>query len=250
MEQKRYFIQLSYSGKNYHGWQIQPNGKTVQEELNKALGVLLQEKISATGAGRTDTGVHALFFMAHFDTSVAISDFNKFVYQLNGILPPDIAIKRIYPVNNQYHARFDAVSRTYKYFISRVKDPFRNDSHHYVFSNLDVTLMNKAVKVLFEYSNFTSFSKLHTQVKTNNCKLIQAEWEERGDEIIFTIKADRFLRNMVRSIVGTLIDVGKHKLTIEQFRNIIEKKDRCEAGFSVPAKGLYLWNIEYPFELN
>lgn len=246
MNTYRYFIQLSYFGKQYHGWQIQPNGNTVQEELNKALRILTQKDISVTGAGRTDTGVHANYFIAHFDTSIIINDSEKMVYRLNGILPSDIAVHKIFKVDNKYHARFDALSRTYKYFISKVKNPFRLDTHYLLYNKLDIELMNTAAKLLIEYNDFTSFSKLHTQTKTNNCIVLQACWEDRGDEIVFTVKADRFLRNMVRSIVGTLIEVGKYKLTIEELRQIIEKKNRCEAGVSVPAKGLYLWDIEYP----
>ncbi len=249
MSISRYFITLSYSGKNYFGWQSQPGGNTVQDELNKALSTLLKEDIIVTGAGRTDTGVHARYFVAHFDTSVKIDNKEQLLYNLNGILPVDIAVKKISEVEKEKHARFDAVSRTYKYFISKEKDPFKLNTHQFIYSKLDINKMNEASAILFNYTDFTSFSKLHTDVKTNNCKMMQAEWEETVNELVFTIKADRFLRNMVRSIVGTLIDVGFGKLTIDEFKQIIEKKDRGEAGASVPAKGLFLWDIEYGFDV-
>lgn len=249
MSEKRYFLTLSYSGKNYYGWQSQPSGNTVQDVLNKALSVILKEEIIATGAGRTDTGVHAKYFIAHFDTISLINDKKKFLYNLNGILPVDIAVYKIVEVDSDKHARFSAISRTYKYFVSKQKDPFKLHSHHFIYGKLDLDKMNKATNLLFNYKDFTSFSKLHTDVKTNICKIINAEWQEKEDELIFTITADRFLRNMVRSIVGTLIDVGFGKISVDDFKIIIEKKDRGEAGTSSPAKGLFLWDIEYPFEV-
>jgi tRNA pseudouridine38-40 synthase len=245
---QRYFIKLSYDGTNYHGWQSQDNANTVQAELEKALSAILSDKIEVTGAGRTDTGVHAREYFAHFDHSQLLekSELDNLLYRLNAILPEDISAFYIFPVKNDTHARFSAISRTYKYYITRKKNPFFNKYSWNVIGKLDVIKMNEVSKILFEYIDFTSFSKLHTDVKTNNCKIMQAEWSEENNMIIFTIKADRFLRNMVRAIVGTLIDVGKGKISTEEFRNIIESKNRSEAGYSVPAKGLFLDKIEYP----
>jgi len=243
---QRYFIQLSFCGTNYHGWQIQPNGLSVQEVLEKSMSTLVREEIQVTGAGRTDTGVHASFFVAHFDSENTSLDKPDFTYNLNGFLPKDIAIQKIWKVPAKSHARFDALSRTYRYNISTVKNPFIVEQACQYFHPLDIGKMNEAAKVLFDYTDFTSFSKLHTDNKTNNCKILLAEWKEENGHLVFTIKADRFLRNMVRAIVGTLIGVGKGKLTVDNFRAIIEKKDRCAAGTSMPAQGLFLVDIEYP----
>jgi len=245
---QRYFIKLAYDGTNYHGWQSQENANTVQSELEKALSTILSNKIEITGAGRTDTGVHAREYFAHFDLNEPFdkSGLDNLLYRLNAILSEDISIFFIFPVRNETHARFSAVSRTYKYYISRKKNPFFNKYSWNVFGELDIKKMNDASKVLFEYIDFTSFSKLHTDVKTNNCKIMQAEWNEENNMIVFTLKADRFLRNMVRAIVGTIIDVGKGKVSIDEFKNIIESKNRSEAGYSVPAKGLFLDKVEYP----
>ena len=241
----RYFIQMAYNGTNYHGWQIQPNAKTVQEELNKAIGVLSREEVNVVGAGRTDTGVHASFFIAHFELKTAINDAKKFCFKLNSFLPNDIRIDKVYLVANEMHARFSATSRTYHYYFSNKKEPFNDDFTAFIPYSLDLAKMNDAAKVLFDYTDFTSFSKLHTDVKTNNCKIMKAEWRMENGRIVFEIKADRFLRNMVRAIVGTLVKVGQGKLSIEEFRSVIEKKDRAEAGASVKAKGLFLTGIEY-----
>ncbi len=247
---QRYFIQLSYLGKNYNGWQIQSNAITVQELINKAISTILKEEINTIGAGRTDTGVHAKYFVAHFDSKKSNLHHNdKITYNLNCILPDDIAIKRIFKVNNNNHARFDAISRTYQYFISNIKDPFNKDFNYLLYAKLDVNLMNKATKILYEYEDFTSFSKLNTNTKTNNCKIFEAFWDENQEGLSFTIKANRFLRNMVRSIVGTMIEIGLHKKTLDDFRKIIEHKDRSYAGTSAPAKGLFLTGIEYPYKL-
>ncbi|MDH8702193.1 tRNA pseudouridine38-40 synthase [Dysgonomonadaceae bacterium PH5-43] len=242
---KRYFIYLAYNGKNYCGWQIQPNGITIQETLEKALSILLRTNISITGAGRTDAGVNAKSMVAHFDYSENI-DCNNITDKLNRILPKDIVIYKVLEVKPDAHARFDAISRTYNYYITSQKDPFLNELSHRVTFNLDYNLMNEACKVLFEYTDFTSFSKLHTDVKTNNCKIMKAEWKQEGNCAVFTIQADRFLRNMVRAIVGTLLEVGRGKLNIEGFRRVIESKDRCKAGTSVPGNALFLSDIEYP----
>lgn len=243
----RYFIQLRYQGTHYHGWQIQPNAITVQEVLTKAFSTILREKIEITGAGRTDTGVHASYFMAHFNSILANLDVDdQLVYKLNGILPKDIAVCKLFRVNAEAHARFDATSRTYHYFIHLQKDPFLLESSWYYPFSVDLDLMNKAATLLLNYKDFTSFSKLHTDVKTNNCAISEAFWTQDDYKLKFTITADRFLRNMVRAIVGTLMDVGKGKITIKEFTQIIENKNRSGAGLSVPAQGLFLTNITYP----
>lgn len=242
----RYFIDLSYKGTNFHGWQIQPNAITVQEILQKAISTILNKKIDVTGAGRTDTGVHAINFIAHFDSFTEIEDLKNLVFKLNSFLPQDISINRIFRVNNDVHARFTALSRTYEYRIHTKKDPFLNDFSYKLHAPFDVKLMNDAADILFDYSDFTSFSKLHSDTKTNLCKIYRAEWIKREEQTVFVINADRFLRNMVRAITGTLLDVGMKKISITDFRKIIESKDRQEAGFSVPAKGLYLVEIQYP----
>lgn len=240
----RYFINLSYDGAHYHGWQIQPNGISVQEVLNKTLSTLLRENIEVTGAGRTDAGVNASMMIAHFDTTKPVND--NLAYKMNKFLPHDIAIHDIKMVNEEAHARFSATSRTYHYYIITEKCPFEPYAYRYPLQ-LNFGLMNQAAKTLYDYTDFTSFSKLHTDVKTNNCKVTIAEWKQVSDiKWEFTITADRFLRNMVRAIVGTLIDVGRGAITIDQFKEIIEKKDRCSAGSSVPGNALFLSNITYP----
>ncbi len=245
-EMQRYFIQISYDGTAYHGWQIQPNGISIQETVEKALSVVARETVALTGAGRTDAGVHATFYIAHFDTQNQQLDNDKIIHNLNCLLPADIAIQHIFRVHPEAHARFDAVSRTYKYYIVKTKDPFLR---HYAAKEArvpNVDKMNEAASKLFNYEDFTSFSRLGTDVKTNNCKVGVAEWTDEGHRLVFTIRADRFLRNMVRAIVGTLLEVGFGKLTIEGFCKVIEAKDRCSAGASVPAKGLFLVDIGYP----
>ncbi|WP_372948223.1 tRNA pseudouridine(38-40) synthase TruA [Mariniphaga sp.] len=242
----RYFAQLSFKGTAYHGWQIQPNAISVQKVLEKAFSTILREEISVVGAGRTDTGVHASFYVLHFDVSEEIWDAQKLVFRLNSFLPPDIAVQKIWQVSKDAHARFSAISRTYHYYITTEKNPFQTETAYFYHGKLDVDKMNEAAKILFEYKDFTSFSRLHTDVKTNLCKIFHAEWEMEGEMLVFKIKADRFLRNMVRAIVGTLLEVGKAKLTLEGFRKIIEKKDRKAAGTSAPAQGLFLVDIAYP----
>jgi tRNA pseudouridine38-40 synthase len=245
---QRYFLQCSYKGTNYHGWQIQPNAISVQEVFEDALSRILREKIAVVGAGRTDTGVHASFYILHFEVENQVSEKLDIVYKLNSFLPHDIAVQKVWTVNEEAHARFSATSRTYKYYISIEKNPFGNETSYQYLKPLDIVKMNAAALLLFDYEDFTSFSRLHTDVKTNNCKIMQAEWKVEEKQIVFTIKADRFLRNMVRAIVGTLLEVGKGKLTTEQFCEIIEKKDRGAAGASAPAQGLFLVDIEYPEE--
>ncbi|MFP4620549.1 MAG: tRNA pseudouridine(38-40) synthase TruA [Bacteroidales bacterium] len=250
MVAKRYFIHLAFKGTKYHGWQLQSNAPTIQETLNKALSTILQEKINLTGAGRTDTGVHASCFYAHFDLySTEISDIQNTIFRVNRFLPDDIAIYNIFPVKNNSHARYDALSRTYQYQITKIKDPFRREFAYYCFWNLDVEKMNKASKILFNYKDFTSFSKSKTQVKTNFCEIYHAEWTEEKHLLIFTVKANRFLRNMVRAIVGTMLEIGQEKIEPESLRNIVESKNRSLAGYSVPPNGLFLTDVEYPDEV-
>lgn len=242
----RYFIEFSYNGKNYFGYQIQPKDISVQEELESALSTILREKVKTTGAGRTDTGVHAKKMFAHFETEHVLDD--QFCRKLNSFLPADISIKRIFEVKEDFHARFNATYRTYEYYISLDKNPFSQDSawQHWR-KNLDINAMNEACKILFEYEDFTSFAKLHTDNKTNICQIYKAEWEQDGSELKFTISANRFLRNMVRAIVGTMVDVGSGKIKPEDVRNVIENKSRSSAGTSAPAHALYLVDVGYDF---
>ena len=240
----RYFIELSYKGTNYHGWQIQPDASSVQEEITKALATILQEKILLVGAGRTDAGVHASQMFAHVDTVKKLTD--DYVHKLNAILPNDIVIKSIKEVSDETHARFDAVSRTYEYRILIGRDPFLLDTTWQLHQkNLQIEKMNEAANLLFEYEDFESFSKVKTDVNTFNCTIMKAVWTLEDKHLIFHIKANRFLRNMVRAIVGTLLEVGLGKKTVEDFRKIIESKKRSEAGLSVPAKGLFLTEVCY-----
>ena len=240
----RYFIQLSYAGTNYSGWQVQPNGVSVQRVLNDKLSLKTGEKIEVTGAGRTDAGVHAEYFVAHFDAEKKLKD--DFVKLMNRFLPKDIVIHKIFQVNPEAHARFSAISRTYEYRILTVKNPFLYEFSHFYPQNLDIYEMNKAASLLLKADDFTSFSKLHTENKTNLCNVTEAVWEEREGLLVFTITADRFLRNMVRAIVGTLLDVGKGKIDTDGFQKIIMHKDRQKASSSANAKGLFLTKIEYP----
>lgn len=246
----RCFIRLSFDGRHYHGWQSQKNASSVQSVLEEALSLMLGNRTQLVGCGRTDTGVHARDFYAHFDCrELTAQERLNLVFHLNGYLPPDISVHSILPVKADAHARFDAVSRTYTYQIIRQKDPFLKDYAYYVFGPLDIDLMTQGAQILLDYSDFTSFSRLHTQVKTNLCRIQDACWEEKDHLLVFTIKADRFLRNMVRAIAGTLLEVGRNKITLEDLRTIIEAKDRQGAGCSVPACGLFLEKVEYPDEI-
>ncbi|QIK60077.1 tRNA pseudouridine(38-40) synthase TruA [Dysgonomonas sp. HDW5A] len=240
----RYFMYLAYNGANYCGWQIQPNGLSIQEVLEKSLATLLRVPTPIVGAGRTDAGVHARQMMAHFDADV--QDIALLTNKLNRILPNDIVIYKIVRVKEDAHARFDATSRLYRYYLTTQKDPFMYPYKYKVHGNIDVEMMNKCSQVLFEYIDFTSFSKLHTDVKTNDCKITLAQWKQEGQDYIFTIQANRFLRNMVRAIVGTLLEAGRGKLDEAGMRRIIEAKDRNVAGFSVPGNALFLEEIDYP----
>ncbi|QIK54651.1 tRNA pseudouridine(38-40) synthase TruA [Dysgonomonas sp. HDW5B] len=240
----RYFMCLAYNGANYCGWQIQPNGLSIQEVLEKSLATLLRVPTPIVGAGRTDAGVHARQMMAHFEADV--QDIVLLTNKLNRILPNDIVIYKIVRVKEDAHARFDATSRLYRYYLTTQKDPFMYPYKYKVHGNIDVEMMNKCSQVLFEYIDFTSFSKLHTDVKTNDCKITCAQWKQEGQDYIFTIQANRFLRNMVRAIVGTLLEAGRGKLDEAGMRRIIEAKDRNVAGFSVPGNALFLEEIDYP----
>ena len=241
----RYFITLSYDGTRYHGWQIQPNGNSVQQELQQALSILLRKPVEVVGAGRTDTGVHAKMMVAHFDWEEPL-DGKQLSYKLNKLLPQDIAVQEVRQVAEDMHARFSATSRTYHYYIHTRKDPFLQAYSWQIPFALDFDKMNEAAKVLLEYKDFTSFSKVNTDTKTNLCDMKEAYWEEvTAGQWRFTITANRFLRNMVRAIVGTLVEVGRGRISIEEMRQIIEAKDRCQAGESVPGKALFLVDIKY-----
>lgn len=243
----RYFIDISYDGSNYHGWQIQPNADTVQHQINLAFSTILNEEINVLGAGRTDTGVHAKKMIAHFDTNQTI-DFVKFKYRINGFLKNDISLNDIYKVKEDAHARFSAISRTYEYRVSRTKNPFSVNSY-FLLRDLDFQSMKKACKFLHGNHDYTSFAKLHSENYTNNCEVFIANWKEDENLLIFTIKANRFLRNMVRAIVGTLIEIGEGKISFSDIETILMSKDRAKAGYSVPANGLSLIDIEYPKEI-
>ena len=246
---KRYFIHLAYNGTNYCGWQVQPQSPSVQAELERCLSLKLGQEVGVTGCGRTDTGVHARNFYAHFDLETPIADCEELTFRLNAFLPADIVVYSIFEVPMELHARFSALSRTYHYYISQGKNPFHQWDAYQFTGNLDVERMQAAADTLKEYTDFTSFSKLHTQVMTNNCRIMEARWFEKDGLLVFRIQADRFLRNMVRAIVGTLLEVGRGKMSLEEFRQTIEKKDRCSAGESVPAQGLFLEAVDYDFKL-
>ena len=245
----RYFIELSYNGKNYHGWQRQPNEISVQEKIEEGLSLLLGEKTSIVGCGRTDSGVHASQFYLHFDSSIKVDEENL-KFKLNAFLPPSIAIYRIFLVDDEAHARFDALSRSYEYRICLGKNPFLIETTWLVQNkNIDIEKMNEAAKFLYKYQNFKSFSRSKTDVKTYNCTITNAVWKEEDNILTFHITANRFLRNMVRAIVGTMLNIGTNKISIDDFQRIIESKDRTKAGASAKSKGLFLTEIIYPKEL-
>ena len=247
---------MAYNGTNYHGWQCQPNAASVQETLNKAISVVLNSDINLMGAGRTDTGVHAKEMYAHFDFKAPF-DSQNLIHKLNSYLPKDIVVYDIITVDKEAHARFDATKRRYEYHINTFKDAFLQDGSWYFHQNLDLDLMNQASQLLFNHTDFQCFSKVNTDVNTFDCTIFEAYWTrvkadqregiQENEKLIFTISANRFLRNMVRAIVGTLVNVGLHKITLEDFNNIIASKNRSEAGFSVPAQGLYLTKIDYDY---
>jgi len=242
----RYFIEFSYKGTNYHGWQYQPNAASVQETLTKALSVILKNEIELVGAGRTDSGVHAKQMFAHFDYVLEI-EATFLIHKLNSFLPKDIAILNIYKVSNEAHARFDATKRTYEYHLHTQKDAFEGEDSWYYQNELNLEKMNEACKILINHTDFECFSKVNTDVKTFNCTIFEAHWKKNDHRLVFTISADRFLRNMVRAIVGTMINIGLEKVSLHDFFQIIESKDRNKAGFSAPAQGLYLMKVEYPY---
>lgn len=242
----RYFIEIAYKGTNYHGWQYQPNANSIQEEIQKTLTILFKTSVEIIGAGRTDAGVHAKQIFAHFNVKNTYNK-NEFLYKANSLLPKDIVIKNIYKVTPEAHARFNAVNRSYEYKIYLGRNPFLTETTWQLTNkNLDIALMNKAAKQLFGYEDFKCFSKSKTDVKTYNCKITQALWKLDNHTLTFYITADRFLRNMVRAITGTLLKIGEHKLSITEFKKIIESRDRRKAGASVPAKGLFLTKVTYP----
>lgn len=241
---------LSYKGTFYHGWQIQPGAVSVQQTIEERLSTVLGETIHLTGAGRTDTGVHAKNYVAHFDSGHRhLVDDDKFLVRLNKFLPSDIAVNSIIKVRPDAHARFNAISRTYRYYVTRSKDPFQQSLSWYIYGDIDIRAMNQACNIMYEFTDFTSFAKLHSDVKTNNCVIHHASWRQEENKLIFTIKADRFLRNMVRAITGTMVDVGKGRINCDDFRRIMIARNRSMAGKSAPAAGLFLEEIEYPAEL-
>ena len=241
----RYFIVCSYFGKAYHGWQRQPNALTVQQVLEEAIATLAGEQVALTAAGRTDAGVHARQMVAHADMA-EVGDCGELIYRLNALLPNDIAINQLMQVKPGTHARFDALERTYEYWVVQEKNPFYAETAHYVRHPLDIGKMNEAAALLREYKDFKCFSKSNTDVASYDCDIRMAQWHREEDRLVFTIKADRFLRNMVRAIVGTLTEIGQGKMAVEDVKGIIKSRDRSMAGVSVPAKGLYLTRISYP----
>ncbi len=244
----RYFIEISYLGTNYHGWQSQPNAITIQEITENCFSKILNNPVKLVAAGRTDAGVHAKQMYAHFDSDIKINDIKSFEHKVNSFLPKDIVVRKLILVHNNAHARFDALYREYEYHISLKKNPFETDKAYFFKKSLDIKKMNKCCNIMLQYTNFKSFSKSKTDVKTYDCKIYEAKWMLNENSLIFKIKADRFLRNMVRSIVGTLIEIGLGKITEKEFKLIIEKKDRQLAGFSVPAHALFLKNIDYDWD--
>ena len=245
----RYFMRLAYRGEPFHGWQYQPNAISVQQVLEECLSTVLRTEVKITGAGRTDTGVNARMMVAHFDMEHRLDDTKRLVNALNSIVGKDIAVYGISPVHADAHARFDAISRTYHYYAVSEKSPFFYPLSWKAPAHLDYAAMNRAAKHLLDTEDFTSFAKLHTDTKTNICKVTEAEWREVPGGHVFVISADRFLRNMVRAVVGTLVDVGRGKLSEQQFKDIIERRDRCAAGTSMPPQALYLWDVKYPYEI-
>lgn len=245
---QRYFLYLKYDGTAYHGWQVQPNSRTVQEELQRALSTVLREEVSVTGAGRTDTGVHARMMVAHFDTCRDV-DCTQLVYKLNRLLPRDMSADRLIPVSGDAHARFSALSRTYHYYIHLRKDPFLRAYSCELFYSLDFDKMNRAAAMLLEHDDFAAFCKSNSDAKTTLCRVTEAQWVRDGEyQWHFVITANRFLRNMVRAVVGTLVDVGRGRVSVEGFRQIINGGCRSDAGESMPGNALFLENIEYGFD--
>lgn len=244
----RYFIEIAYSGKNYHGWQNQPDSITVQEVLENSLSKILRTKIKVMGAGRTDAGVHAKQLFAHFDYQ-KINSVDDLIFKLNSFLANDISVQNLFQVNDDVHARFSALEREYQYIISLEKNPFTKDFSYQIYHKPNIDLMNQAANELLNYKDFQCFSRSNSDVKTYYCDVKIASWKSLGNQLVFTIKADRFLRNMVRAIVGTLLDVGFEKTSLSEFQEIIKSKDRSKAGTSAPAKGLFLTKVIYPEQI-
>ena len=244
----RFFIEIKYDGTNYHGWQIQDNAISVQEEINKAFSTILQEKIEVVGAGRTDTGVHAQQLFAHFEIEKDF-EIEKTIFKINKFLPDDISCTTITKVNNEAHARFSATARTYEYWITPNKNPFLQNKAYYLPYSINLDLMNEATKELLVHTDFSCFSRSKTDTFTNDCDITFANWEQKNDCYVFTISANRFLRNMVRAIVGTLLEIGQQKIEVAELANIIASKSRAQAGTSAPAHGLYLTKVNYPKEV-
>ena len=252
----RYFLEVSYKGTNYSGFQSQHNANTIQAEIEKAFEILQKEKIIMTGSSRTDTGVHALQNFFHFDTNTPLSrklsgwrgvrGEAEFAYKMNAILPEDIVVKKLIPVAEDAHCRFDAVSREYKYYIYSHKDPFLMDRAFYFPYKLDIEILHQAALILKGYEDFTSFSKRNTQVKSFKCEIGESEWYQENDCLVYRVKANRFLRGMVRALTATMLKIGRKKMTLDQFRDIIEAKDCTKASFAVPSQGLFLVSVEYP----
>ena len=240
----RYFLEVSYKGTQYSGSQIQKNANSIQAEIEKAFVVLQKEEVTLTGSSRTDAGVHALQNFFHFDYNGKINQ--HFTYKMNAILPDDIAIKKIIPVHETANCRFDAVSREYKYFVYQDKNPFLKDNAYYYPYKLNLDLLNKGALILKEYEDFASFSKRNTQSKTSICDILETEWKIESNSLIYYVKANRFLRGMVRALVGTLLLVGREKISIKEFRKIIESKDCSKANFASPAHGLFLVFVNFP----
>lgn len=244
--QLRYFIKLAYKGTNYHGWQVQLNAITVQELLNKSFSTIFRTPLEVVGAGRTDNGVHAEEFYAHVDIENEFKA-EEIIYKVNALLPNDIVVYNIFKTTENAHARFDAISRSYEYRIFLGKNPFYTETAwQFLTTKLAIEKMNKAAKILETYNNFKCFSRSNTDVRTYNCNVMQAEWKQTGQLLVFHITANRFLRNMVRAIVGTLIEIGKGKMTLAEFKSVIDSENRCNAGPSAPSQGLFLTNVTYP----
>lgn len=246
---QRYFMMISFDGSQYHGWQRQENALSIEQKINDALNTILRRDVKLTGCGRTDAGVHAREFFAHFDVEEPLASEDQTVYNLTSMLPDDIEINRLMKVTPDAHARFSATKRTYQYFINSKRSPFDKNYEHYFHHKLDASLMNEACTVLMHHNNFSCFSKTHTQVNNFLCTIYDAHWETHDSRHIFTITANRFLRNMVRAIVGTMLDMGLHKIDLNGFNNILENGSRSEAGMSVPGQGLFLTKVEYPEDI-
>ncbi|MCK9617070.1 MAG: tRNA pseudouridine(38-40) synthase TruA [Lentimicrobiaceae bacterium] len=244
----RYFAKLAYMGTPFHGWQTQPNAVTVQEIIEKCFSLIFGEPVAVTGCGRTDTGVHASEYYLHFDVLTLLDRKKKedWLFRLNNFLPNEITVNNLFQVKENAHARFDAISRTYSYYISRKKNPFQQAFTMYYYGYLNIENMNKAAKILMEFTDFSCFSKSKTDVITNNCAVTETFWTEKDGQLVFTISANRFLRNMVRAIVGTLLEIGRERMLVDDIKKIIEGKNRSDAGASVPAKGLFLTKVVYP----